>query len=79
MAIAADTYGRHAVARIFGWIFLAHQLGATVAAYGAGVVYDHFGEYQYAFLAGAAMALLAAALVMQIAPRPRMAPAPHPA
>ena len=79
VAIAADTYGRHAVARIFGWIFLAHQLGATVAAYGAGLVYDHFGEYQYAFLAGAAMALLAAALVMQIAPRPRLAPAPHPA
>ena len=77
VAIAADTFGRHAVARIFGWIFLAHQLGATVAGYGAGIVYDMFGEYQYAFLAGAIMALIAAALVMQIAPRaPRLAPAP---
>ena len=77
VAIAADTYGRHAVARIFGWIFLAHQLGATVAAQGAGVLYDHFGEYHYAFLAGATMALIAAALVMQISPRaPRLTPAP---
>lgn len=76
-AIAADTFGRHAVARIFGWIFLAHQLGATLAGYGAGVIYDLFGEYQYAFLAGATMAILAAALVMQIAPRaPRLTPAP---
>ncbi len=77
VAIAADTFGRHAVARIFGWIFLAHQLGATAAGSGAGVVYDMFGEYRYAFLAGATMAILAAALVMQIPPRtPRLAPAP---
>ena len=77
VAIAADTFGRHAVARIFGWIFLAHQLGATVAGYGAGVVYDMFGEYQYAFLAGATMAIIAAALVMQISPQaPRLTPAP---
>ena len=76
-AIAADTFGRHAVARIFGWIFLAHQLGATLAGYGAGVVYDMFGEYQYAFLAGATMAILAAALVLQISPRSsRLTPAP---
>ena len=76
-AIASDTFGRHAVARIFGWIFLAHQLGATFAGYGAGVVYDMFGEYQYAFLAGATMALIAAALVLQISPRAsRLTPAP---
>ena len=76
-AIAADTFGRHAVARIFGWIFLAHQLGATFASQGAGMVYDMFGEYQYAFLAGATMALIAAALVMQISPRAsRLTPAP---
>ncbi len=76
-AIAADTFGRHAVARIFGWIFLAHQLGATLAGWGAGVVHDLFGEYRYAFLAGAALALIAAALVMRISPRaPRLAPAP---
>ena len=75
VAIAADTFGRRAAASIFGWIFLAHQLGATLAGYGAGVVYDVFGEYQYAFLAGATMAILAAALVMQISPRaPRLAP-----
>ncbi len=76
-AIAADTFGRQAVARIFGWIFLAHQFGATFAGYGAGVIYDIFGEYQYAFLAGATMALIAAALVLQISPRTsRLTPAP---
>lgn len=75
-AIAADTFGRHAVARIFGWIFLAHQLGAASAGNIAGVVYDVFGEYQYAFLAGATMAIIAAALVMQITPRAaRLTPA----
>ena len=75
-AIAADTFGRHAVARIFGWIFLAHQLGASSAGNIAGIVYDVFGEYEYAFLAGATMALIAAALVLQISPQaPRLTPA----
>lgn len=75
-AIAADTFGRHAVARIFGWIFLAHQLGAASAGNIAGLVYDVFGEYQYAFLTGATMAIIAAVLVMQISPQaPRLTPA----
>ncbi len=75
-AIAADTFGRHAVARIFGWIFLAHQLGASSAGNIAGLVYDVFGQYHYAFLTGATMAIIAAALVMQISPQaPRLTPA----
>ena len=77
VAIAADTFGRHAAARIFGWIFLAHQLGATFANHGAAIVYDMFGEYRYAFLAGATMAIIAGALVLQISPRTsRLTPAP---
>ena len=80
VAITADTFGRQAVARIFGWIFLAHQLGATTAAQGAAFIYDHFGEYQNAFLAGAIMAVIAAALVLRIPKRaPRLTPAQGPA
>lgn len=75
-AIVADTFGRHAVARIFGWIFLGHQLGASFAAVIGGMIYVHFGEYQYAFLGGAVMAILASLLVLNInRPANRLAPA----
>jgi len=76
VAIAADTFGRHAVARIFGWIFLSHQLGAAFAAVVGGLVYVEFGEYRYAFLGGAVMAVLASLLVLNIhRPASRLAPA----
>lgn len=77
VAIAADTFGRNAVARIFGWIFLAHQIGAASAAALAGLIYVEFGEYRVAFLGGAAMAVVAGLLVLNIKEyRQRLATAP---
>src|SRR5919198_1368463 len=34
---------------VFGWVFASHQLGAAVAAVGAGWIRDHFGAYQLAW------------------------------
>lgn len=47
---------------VFGWVFAAHQIGASVAAFGAGVIRDVFGEYSLAFWGGAVMCVLAATL-----------------
>ncbi|MFX4272529.1 MFS transporter [Propionibacteriaceae bacterium Y1685] len=47
---------------IFGWVFAAHQIGAAIAAFGAGVIRDAFGEYTYAWWAGAAVCVVAATL-----------------
>jgi predicted MFS family arabinose efflux permease len=47
---------------VFGWVFASHQVGAALAAFGAGVVRDSFGSYTYAWWAGAALCVVAATL-----------------
>lgn len=47
---------------VFGWVFAAHQVGAAVAALGAGVIRDQTGSYTLAWLSGAALCVLAAGL-----------------
>lgn len=49
---------------VFGWVFAAHQIGAAIAAFGAGVIRDVFGTYTYAWWGGAALCAIAAALSM---------------
>jgi MFS family permease len=45
---------------VFGWVFAAHQLGAAVAASGAGLIRDMAGTYDPAFYAAAALCAVAA-------------------
>jgi len=44
---------------VFGWVFASHQVGAAVAATGAGVVRDLRGSYDLAWLSAGALCLLA--------------------
>ncbi|WP_291794995.1 MULTISPECIES: MFS transporter [Brevibacterium] len=55
---------------VFGWVFAAHQIGAAVAALGAGVIRDVFGTYSYAFWGGAALCVVAAVLSVLARSRP---------
>ena len=66
VAITAQSFGRAQVGVVFGWIFGAHQLGAAVAAWGAGAARTWFGDYQAAFVTGGLLSLLAAGLVVRI-------------
>ncbi|CAB4547043.1 unannotated protein [freshwater metagenome] len=52
---------------VYGWIFVAHQIGASVAALGAAVLRVQLGNYAVSFYIAAAMCLFAAYLVLQIA------------
>jgi uncharacterized membrane protein YeiH len=45
---------------VFGWIFTAHQIGAAIAALGAGMSRDLLASYIPAFLTGATLCALAA-------------------
>ncbi len=54
---------------VYGWVFAAHQIGGAVAAYGAGLLRVHFGNYALAFYIGAAMCLVASVLVLKVGPR----------
>jgi sugar phosphate permease len=56
---------------VFGWVFAAHQLGAAVAASGAGFIRDVEGSYDLAFYLAAG--LCAGAAVMSAALRARRA------
>jgi MFS family permease len=47
---------------VFGWVFASHQLGAALAASGAGIIRDVTGTYSPAFYAAAALCGVAAAL-----------------
>ena len=68
IAITADTFGRQSVGRIYGWIFLSHQIGAALMASGAGAIRVWLGDYQFAFLAGGSIAMVAAGLALGIKP-----------
>jgi MFS family permease len=64
--IIARIFGVERVGRIFGLVFVFHQLGGASAAVGGGWVRTYFGDYQYAFLIGGCMGLVAACLALTI-------------
>lgn len=47
---------------VFGWVFASHQLGAAVAAAGAGWIRDLQGTYDLAFYLAAGLCFTATAL-----------------
>jgi MFS family permease len=51
---------------VFGWVFAAHQIGAAVAAAGAGLVRDRLGEYTLAWYVAGGLALVGAVLSVSI-------------
>ena len=64
--IIAQSFGSERVGRIFGLVFLFHQLGGASAAILGGWARVHFGDYQYAFLAGGCLGLIAACVALTI-------------
>jgi sugar phosphate permease len=76
MAITADTFGRQNVGKVYGWIFMSHQIGAAIMASAAGAVRDYLGEYNAAFMAGGFIAMIAAGLALQIKTKPKEAALP---
>jgi len=75
--LVATTFGKERAGMVFGWVFAGHQLGAAVAAWGAGRVRTLLLTYNPALFAAGAACLVAAALVMLIHRQP--APAIKPA
>jgi MFS family permease len=82
MALTADTFGKQNVGKVYGWIFMSHQIGAAIMASAAGALRTSLGDYQFAFLSGGVIAMIAAGLALQIKPVQRQAtsaPTPQPA
>jgi MFS family permease len=51
---------------VFGWVFASHQLGAAIAAAGAGLLRDLQGNYDMAFYLAGGLCFVAAALCGQV-------------
>ena len=64
-ALCREIFGERGTI-VFGWVFASHQIGAAVAALGAGVIRDVFGEYTYAWWGGAALCVIAAILSLAV-------------
>ncbi|MFM9939769.1 MAG: MFS transporter [Hyphomicrobiaceae bacterium] len=70
--LAGQAFGPKMAPVVFGWIFAAHQVGASVAAYGSGASRDILSTYLPAFIfAGTACFLAAALFVGSRAARPQ--------
>jgi hypothetical protein len=54
------------VAIVYGWIFSAHQVGASIAALAAGTVREGFGDYLAAFAGAGLLCLVAAGMSLQV-------------
>ncbi len=73
--LAAQSFGRERSGVVFGWIFASHQIGAAVAAFGAGLTRSLTDSYLPAFFFAGAMCLVAASIVWLIR-RPPVAVVP---
>ncbi len=69
--LAADIFGKEKAGMMFGWIVAAHQVGAAVAAFGAGYVRDNAGDYFHAFMIAGFACFVAAMMVLRVGHRAR--------
>lgn len=70
LKLANQTFGEAEAPILFGWIALGHQIGAGIAAFGAGFIRSAWGSYTSAFLIAGLFGLLAALLLAISARRP---------
>ncbi len=64
--LVASTFGKERAGMVFGWVFAGHQLGAAVAAYGAGRIRTLMMTYNPALFAAGAACMLAALMALAI-------------
>jgi sugar phosphate permease len=68
--LTTNVFGRKKAPMMFGWIFTGHQLGAAVAAFGAGVLRTAMDGYLEAFLLAGLACLVAVAMSLMIGRQP---------
>jgi hypothetical protein len=74
-ALTNEIFGRRDAPIIVSWIFAAHQVGGSLAAFGGGMVRSLSGSYLMAFIASGVACLMASMLVLRVTPRSALAAA----
>src|SRR6185295_8923408 len=57
--LTSDVFGRENTGVVYGWIGASHQLGASMAAFGAGAIRTFVGGYELAFWMAGVLCVLA--------------------
>lgn len=70
--LANQSFGEDDAPILFGWMMVGHQLGAAVAALGAGIIRQETGSYMPAFIAAGIFGLVAS-IAFLLAARPATA------
>ena len=65
-ALTNEVFGRKDTPVIISWIFVGHQFGGALAAFGAGAVRSATGDYFLAFVTSGLACLLASLLVLRV-------------
>lgn len=64
--LTSQAFGRENTGVIYGWIGASHQLGASMAAFGAGAIRTMAGGYQLAFWIAGILCVLAGAAFLTV-------------
>jgi sugar phosphate permease len=64
--LIGSSFGREKSGIVYGWVFAAHQIGASSAAYFAGLMRADLGSYLEAFIISGLICMSAAVMVMFI-------------
>jgi predicted MFS family arabinose efflux permease len=60
VALCVDRFGVSRGPLVYGWVFAGHQVGAALAAWGAGELRDRTGSYRLAFVIAGVSCVVAA-------------------
>jgi sugar phosphate permease len=79
--LTTEAFGKENTGVVYGWIGASHQLGASMAAFGAGAIRTELGDYRIAFLIAGTLCLIAGASFIVLGNRalqraPMAVPAP---
>jgi sugar phosphate permease len=74
--LTGDTFGRENTGVVYGWIGASHQLGASMAAFGAGAIRTITGDYAIAFWISGTLCLIAGSAFLTFGRRAFHAMAP---
>jgi sugar phosphate permease len=75
--LTSEAFGRENTGVVYGWIGASHQLGASMAAFGAGALRTELGDYRLAFLLAGGLCLLAGVAFLTIGRRALAQPSLH--
>jgi sugar phosphate permease len=75
--LTGEAFGRENTGVVYGWIGASHQLGASLAAFGAGAIRTALGDYRVAFWIAGVLCVLAGTSFLTLGRRTfRTAPVP---